>query len=179
MKTYGYVTDDGGNTYKTVEIGTQTWMAENLNYDVAGSRCYGNDPANCDKYGRLYDWATAKTVCPEDWHLPKMSEWTTLTRYVDDNGHISCGFGSCAGKHLQATSGWYINYGQDTYGFSALPGGSSIPSNFAIGEYGQWWSSSEDGSYNAYSLAMNYAIAATGQSSLSKGYLFSVRCVRD
>jgi len=58
-------------------------MAENLNYEASGSKCYDNKPANCDKYGRLYNWNTAKTACPSGWHLPASYEWDVLLRYVD------------------------------------------------------------------------------------------------
>jgi len=133
-----------GKKYKTVSIGTQIWMAENLNYNAKGSICYGNKPANCQKYGRLYDWATAMKICPKGWHLPSNAEWEKLTSYVEGNT------GTTAGSYLKAKIGWDSNDGKsgngtDAFGFSALPGGgyfaSDIESEFLeAGKFGYWWS---------------------------------------
>jgi len=108
----GSFTDPRDNkVYKTVKIGTQTWMAENLNYNATDSKCYGQDgkvfewsnksgvknkasfrtlsnaeiQANCTKYGRLYDWETAMDACPKGWHLPVDEEWTELMNFLVSN----------------------------------------------------------------------------------------------
>jgi len=157
-------------TYKTVRIAEQVWMAENLNYEAEGSKCGGTvsetekwidedtgevsgewtyysledkNNANCDKYGRLYDWEMAKGVCPKGWHLPSDAEWKTL---VEGDKEV--------GNKLKATSGWDNNgNGTDNYGFSALPGGSAEYSFFGdsyienfegVGTYGCWWGDSKD-----------------------------------
>jgi hypothetical protein len=65
-----------GKKYGAVEIGIQTWMAENLNYNASGSKCSGNSESNCQKYGRLYNWSTARNACPKGWHLPSDAEWS-------------------------------------------------------------------------------------------------------
>jgi uncharacterized protein (TIGR02145 family) len=71
-----------GKTYKTVKIGTQTWMANNLAFKASSGCCaYDNNKSNAAIYGYLYSWETAKNVCPTGWHLPSMAEWTTLIDY--------------------------------------------------------------------------------------------------
>lgn len=67
-------------------IGNQCWMAENLNHEVGNSWCYNDNPVNCDVYGRLYDWQTAMTACPQGWRLPNDEDWNALTSYLKQNG---------------------------------------------------------------------------------------------
>jgi len=157
---------------RTVKIGVQTWMAENLNCDVSGSRCYNDDPANCTKYGRLYDWETAKRVCPSGWHLPSDDEWTVLTNFV----------GSSAGKKLKATNGWNsAGNGTDNYGFAALPSGYGYSGGVFndVGYGGVWWSATENYANYAYSRDMYYNNGGVNRSDDYKLNLFSVRCLQD
>jgi len=194
----GKVSSRGNNiaNYKTVQIGDQVWMAENLDYDVSGSRCYNDNLAACNKYGRLYDWATAmalpsscnnysscasqisakhKGICPSGWHIPSDADWDVLINFV--------GGSSTAGKYLKATSGWSSNgNGQDKYGFSALPGGYGGSSGgfYGVGYSGYWWSSSEYGSYYlAYYRDMGYSYEGVGYYYDFKDILLSVRCLQD
>jgi uncharacterized protein (TIGR02145 family) len=179
--------DDGGDTftdprdgrvYKTVKIGSQVWMAENLNYDAPGSKFYDNDPKNGEKYGRLYDWETAMKASPAGWHLPSDEEWGVLIKSV--------GGEEMGGKYLKAKSGWN-DYkgkscnGQDTYGFAALPGGygDSGGSFYYVGRYGTWWSSTECDSNYAYYRDMLYDHEYVNRNDYGKYGLFSVRCVQD
>ena len=175
--SYGTLLYQGQN-YKTVQIGSQVWMAENLNYNVSGSVCYNNNSSNCATYGRLYNWATARTICPSGWHLPSDAEWTMLTNYVESQGGCS----SCAGTRLKATSGWSSNgNGTDNHGFSALPGGSGYSDgDFSIvGNVGYWWSSTEYGTSNAWYRSMYYYHSEVGRGNYNKSYLYSIRCLRD
>jgi len=189
------------SNYRIEQIGKQVWMAENLNYNVSGSKCYNNDPANCNKYGRLYDWATAmgidakynkeewrggevrhQGICPSGWHIPSDAEWKTL---ID-----SVGGSSIAGRYLKATNGWH-NCGigsshsyqcEDKFGFSAMPGGIGYSDGkfHYIGEYGYWWSSSEYRGEDAYYRDMNYISDAAGWYNYgAKTNLLSVRCLRN
>jgi uncharacterized protein (TIGR02145 family) len=182
--TYGqqeqsFLDSRDGKKYRVVKIGNQTWMGENLNYYASGSKCYDNKPENCTKYGRLYDWKTAKTACPSGWHLPSQAAWDVL--------------GNDA-KKLKATSGWYKNgNGTDDYGFSALPGGEGNSSGSfyqLVGYNGFWWSSSEIKGFeydeappgivngNIYYRNMDYGIDYVLQSN-TRSDLFSVRCLKD
>jgi len=200
---YGYVEDDDGQVYKTVKIGDQTWMAENLNYDVpkspnysVGSFCYNDNSANCNRFGHLYDWATAmamdpdsscnrnkcgvgakhRGICPKDWHIPSDEEWTKLIDYIGDD--------KTASKYLRASE-WG---GNDKYGFAALPGGMGINKGInmnasfsSVGEYGFWWSTRQADGGKAYSRRIEdndrggYVITNDD----SKWSLYSVRCIKD
>ena len=211
---YSEIIDErDGQAYKIVKIGDQWWMAENLNYAYTGvpydysgntsdstSWCYGNDPANCTKYGRLYTWAAAmdsvgtwstngkgcgdgktcsptypvRGICLTGWHLPSQAEWNTLFQVV--------GGSSTAGKALNSQSGWYSNgKGTDPFGFSALPaGGRDHGGSFnGVGYGAYFWSSTEGNGYYAYLM---YSYYGSGGASLDinvKYYGFSVRCLKD
>ena len=172
-----------GKKYKVVKIGTQTWMAENLNYDAKGSKCYKNNPDNCTKYGRMYNWETAMKACPSGWHLPSNDEWDVLHNYAG---------GSYAGIKLKARSGWYscgasnsshYPYCEDTYGFSALPGGYGyLDGSFDFADTtGHWWSASEGegSSTSAHNRFMRYDDRGIYGSINDKEHLLSVRCLKD
>ena len=188
-----YFTDArDGRTYNTVTIGSQTWMAENLNiYTPAGSWYYDNDSASYSSvYGRLYDWATVIDVgtsssanpsgvqglCPSGWHLPSHAEWTELTDYL--------GGESVAGGKLKETGTTWgsPNTGAtNESGFSALPGGyrKSDGSFYSTVYLGGWWSATENTTSGAWYRRLYYSSAVVESSSTFKGYGFSVRCVMD
>ncbi len=177
VKTGAGTLVDGRNnkTYKTVKIAGKAWMAENMNYQTGKSWCYGNLAANCAKYGRLYDWNTAKTVCPTGWHLPSNQEWAALLTAT--GGH------STAGRKLKATSGWSTNgNGTDEFGFSATPGGNRRNDGkfYGVGNDGSWWSSTEaEGGDLAFYRGIFYASEKVYEFNYDWGYGFSVRCVQD
>jgi len=172
---------DKGNdikNYKTIEIGGRTWMAENLNYAVEGSKCYDEQESNCNKYGRLYDWKTANEVCPSGWSLPLYSDWENLANYVQS----AKGCTGCDAKHLKAKSGWN---GLDSYGFSALPGGFYIYGSGGngfngAGNDGSWWTYNGLGgnSRSYYAWGMSNADKSDDKASFGQSSLFSVRCVK-
>jgi uncharacterized protein (TIGR02145 family) len=178
MKKYGFVTYEE-RTYKTVGIGTQTWMAENLNYNASGSKCYNNLESNCDKYGKLYNFATAMEICPPSWHLPTDADWDKLYRYVDGTNGTGSPYGSStAGKYLKTISG----NGTDIYGFAALLGGTDDPggNSCSVGSCGSWWVSSNGG--NPYIASVRYMYADgtyTYCDYAIRSSLYSVRCVKD
>ena len=197
----GFLTDPrDGQTYKTVTIGTQTWMAENLNYETDNSFCYNDSAEYCEKYGRLYRWAAAmdgagtwstngkgcgngktcsptypvRGVCPQGWHLPDTTEWNTLFTAV--------GGSSVAGTKLKSTSGWYNNgNGTDAFSFSALPAGYRSYTGLydLAGYYAYFWSSTARDSRNAYNVYLYYNDDYMALDYSDKRRGFSVRCVKD
>jgi len=188
--------------YKTVKIGEQVWMAENLNYNADSSKCYGESgvynskgnvdklpkvqtQANCTKYGKLYNWETAIKACPAGWHLPFKTELEKLLRFADST---SKEVGSKlltskeAGNRLKSKSGWNKNgNGTDNFGFSALPGGlqtANVSNN--VGEYGGWWGATDvsivGGGTPGYLIYINNYEAGLGRD--AKSNLYSIRCIQ-
>ena len=176
----GTMTDPrDGKTYKTVKIGSQTWMAENLNYKISGSYCFDNAPANCEKYGRLFTWEAAmEEACPNGWHLPTKAEFETL---FDAVGRRS----GTEGKMLKSISGWRDDgNGTDAFGFSALPAGGGDGDGYGDdGYYAYFWSSSEISSTslttNAYFMFLSYNEGRASLYSSGKLDRHSVRCLKD
>ncbi len=199
------VTDIDGNTYKTVQIGTQVWMAENLKtakYNdgtripnitdntqwtniTTGAWCYNdNNAAKNAKYGKLYNWYAVnpttngnKNVCPTGWHVPTDAEWTVLTDYL--GGEIVAG-----GKLKEVGTANWISPNTDATNislFTGLPGGYRHNDGYysSIGSNGSWWSSTEDNTLAAWYRYLGYSIGNAHRGNDDKKNGLSVRCLRD
>jgi uncharacterized protein (TIGR02145 family) len=205
--TYGSVSDIDGNTYKTIQIGTQTWMAENLkttkfndstsiyrvsdasswhNLTGPGYCWYDNNPDNMAIYGALYNWYSLyaesnhhKNLCPAGWHVPTDTEWTTLTDHL--------GGYSIAGGALKETGKlhWRTpNYGAtNESGFTALPGGgrdyNGKFNSYGIGLSGYWWSSPDNNNSGAWFRHMFHYYSSVHRLAGDNNDGFSVRCIMD
>jgi uncharacterized protein (TIGR02145 family) len=177
----GFFTDPrDGKKYRTVAIGNQVWMAENLRHKIEGSWCYDNDESKCQEYGRLYRWIAANSACPPGWRLPSRREWENLI--------VAVGGAKEGGKKLKAKNGWKEHDGKsgngtDDYGFSALPGGirSSNGDFNHAGYFGQWWSTTDGCGIAAYFRLICYYFGGDFVFDIfnDTGSSFSVRCVRD
>ncbi len=200
--TYGTMTDQDGNEYKTVTIGKQVWMAENLRTTKycdgspiknvtdkdewkalkTAAYCNYKNTANNDTiatHGRLYNWYTVNTgkLAPAGWHIPSDAEWTELTTYL--------GGESVAGPKLKEIGAinWYTDYSYATNesGFTALPGGyRKYNGEFSnINNYARWWSSTEESSSDAWLRDMDDSFIDSLIDSDCKFLGLSVRCVKD
>gem|GEM_PF-436118 len=194
---YGTLHDErDGKKYRTVKIGDQTWMAENLAYVVDSSWCPEGRSDSCAKYGRLYQWAAAMAiaptydamawdggdsliqgVCPRGWHLPSETEWTALTATVEADARVGEGF---AGSALKSTAGWYLSgNGTDRFGFRAIPAGYRYNGDGPLGMYAHFWSASAYNGETAWlrTAYHNYARMYGGSADKKAGY--AVRCLED
>ncbi|MDR2582806.1 MAG: hypothetical protein LBC75_04925 [Fibromonadaceae bacterium] len=140
------------------------WMRENLNFYAEGSKCYNDDTANCDKYGRLYDWETAMTVCPSGWHLLSVKDWDNIVSNIDIESGLLSGIID-------------EEYSNDGKVWRGLGGHGFSDGSFSdIGTSGYWWTSSEN-NVNAYFQHLYYLSGKTDRNSDDKNNLLSVRCV--
>jgi len=168
--------------YTTVQVGSQCWMKQNLNYAVGTSSCIGGLQTNCDNFGRQYDWTTASTACPSTWHLPSDAEWCTLATTVDPT--VACGgtgpTGTDAGGKMKETGTTYWaapNTGAtNSSGFSARGGGSSIAGH-GLGLWANFWTSTTSGS-NRWSWEMTYNDQRVLRNSYGPSNTMSVRCIK-
>ena len=206
--TSGYgpnLTDAENNTYTTVYIGTQQWMAENLkvtkyndgtpipnitdntewyNNTTGAFSYYNNDVANNAKYGKLYNWYAVspttnvnKNVCPTGWHVPTDAEWMVLTDYL--------GGSNVAGGKMKevGTTSWNSpnTDAMNTSLFTGLPAGyrNNDGYYYNIGFYGYWWSSTEGSASNAWYRNLDYNDGIANRNNTNKEDGLSVRCLRD
>lgn len=194
--TYDSLTDArDGQSYRTVTIGSQTWMAENLNYAGTGAvvgSCYNSSVDSCAKYGRLYTWASLmnladscntkacssqvqprhRGICPSGWHIPSDAEWAVLV--------VVAGGIDLAGRSLKSSSGWKEGGNGVDCGFRALPGGSAYG---GVADYGGrigfWWSSKENSVTSAWNWNMLFANTTVGRTYNGKENGMSARCLMD
>ena len=192
------VTDIDGNVYPVVQIGNQCWTSENLRttrYNngsvipnitentawgslTTPSWChYENNPSNDATYGKLYNWYTvaAGNMCPTGWHVPSDTEWTILTDFL--GGEFD------AGGKMKSINDWNLpnTAATNESGFSGLPGGLRVYNgNFdGVGNYGNWWSSTENDTFNATFRYLYYELGVVFRDNYLKQFGFSVRCIRD
>jgi uncharacterized protein (TIGR02145 family) len=207
--TYGSMTDQDGNVYKTIVIGTQEWMAENLkashyrNGDVipivtnnatwAGLTTgaiswYITDSTtyNCP-YGKLYNWyavADSRHVCPSGWHEPIDIEWSTLINYLDPNANGGANVNTAGGKMKSFGTQYWASpntAGDNSSGFSGLPGGQREYNGIFTdnANTGYWWSSNEFNNNSAKHSSLTSFLDDAYMGDAGKINGFSVRCIKD
>ena len=201
--TYGTMTDQDGNEYKTVKIGNQTWMAENLRTTkyrdgsaipvvssktawvglTTGAYCNYNNTASADTinaFGRLYNWyaaTDARNIAPTGWHVPTDDDWTILTDYL--------GGEDVSGDKIKETgiTHWFsanLSSTNET-GFTARPGGYRNNDGvfYSVGKNGYWWSTTESTPSNAWFRYVSNLYSNMGSLYGNAAVGFSVRCVKD
>lgn len=172
-----------GKSYVIADIGNQTWFAQNINYDTTDSWWYNDDSANGDIYGRLYTWESAQTVCPDGWHLPSDAEWKTLEMQLGMSQAVADEYlwrGTEEGKAMKSTSGWNENgNGTNSSGFNGLAGGFYGLVYKSVGEGGNWWTSTEASSSNAWQRGLTFAKPQVFRFDPPKDFRLSVRCVKN
>jgi len=192
------VTDKDGNTYKTVTINKQIWMAENLNVEhyrngdaipqvqdkeewdnlTTGAWCYyDNNSSNGTPYGKLYNWYAVndpRGLAPDGWHVPSDEEWTKLIDFL--------GGSEVAGEKMKTTSGWIENgNGKNSSGFSAVPSGYRNHEGYFInmGKNALYWSTTEMNSENVWFRNVIGSIPDVYRPNYAKDFGLSIRCIKD
>ncbi len=184
-----------GKIYRTILIGNQCWMAQNLNIGIPSDgsvtpqnngaiekHCYNDYEDNCNLYGGLYRWKEmmhyvttlgSQGICPAGWHIPTDEEWTTLISYLGGAG--------VAGGPMKSTGFWMSpnNGATNTSGFSAFPGGiKDIPGFDKLSTKGYFWSSTNNSDTTAYARELGYDTGTVNRIATPTMNGASVRCVK-
>lgn len=185
-----------GETYPTVQIGDQCWMAKNLNIGerLAGSSdmsdngtiekyCYDDEEANCETYGGLYQWeeivqySAAEDICPAGWHVPSLEEWQQLEM---DLGMTEA--------EATASTGWQGSNGEGNMlkeggssGFNALMSGHRrTTGGFLLGEFGTaFWTATQASTYIATARSLDTDHNQVNHTNYDKKYGHAVRCIKN
>ena len=177
-----------GKQYRTVKIGNQVWMAENINYKPKDgwvfkkSFCYDDNENNCEKYGRYYTWEVVRKVCPVGWHVPSDIEFGILINVA--------GGRSAAGEKLKSKNGWKKEVDvEDSFGFSAFPAGFrsfDLWNGKRFMDFGSvafMWSSTEKAKNWAETNSSDaFALSLTDKGLIGlapKQWAMPVRCIKD
>jgi uncharacterized protein (TIGR02145 family) len=204
----GTMEDTEGNTYRTVQIGTQCWSAENMrsHCDNKGNPLFvgvSDEPSdyyflpyffnpsnNPRKYGYLYNWRAALEICPEGWHLPSKEEWEKLIDYVKSNSDYCCdGKTKNTAKSFASNNGWNEATGKcqvgndpianNTTGFNAIPTGTYSENYSSFGSQAVFWTSTEGAPETAFYYALVFNFSYIQRGAFYKKSGYAVRCVRD
>jgi uncharacterized protein (TIGR02145 family) len=166
-----------GKIYKTIQIGNQIWMAENLNFIInENSWCYENKDSNCTVYGRLYNWNAAINSCPSGWHLPSDDEWNTLEKSIgvpEPDLQVVGYAGKDQADDLKVggNSGFNIQMA----GFRLWWDGSF----HYLGVYADFWTSTSADNEEAWLRNFSANDKTIFRNMINKKYGHSVRCVQD
>ena len=163
---YGEVLDErDGHVYKTIQIGKQVWMAQNLNYKIIreGTYCYNNVQDSCDAMGGLYYWDDAKRVCPVRWHLATKDDWSNLLDYVGD---------------VKSLLSQNEEDGTDSYGFSARNSADILRGSFSSNS-NMLWTSTLARKDSSCAYRMGLGKYNSGLSDAPINYAYPIRCIEN
>lgn len=193
-----------GKAYRTVTIGTQTWMAENLNYSGSNNnigRCTNDDERFCGKYGRMYSWSTAMNadtsydkkflgtqgikqgICPENYSIPRVLDWDILFTFIENSEGVGQGNAGAAVQGVESWKSDTINR-EDRFGFRGIGGGvgdllkNGQVESYQVGVYEWWWTSNEYNSEIANHIFISYGYKNYDVDTDNKTWLGHLRCIK-
>lgn len=177
LKSQDHFIDTRDNQeYPVIKMGDHIWMGKNLNYRSDSSYCYNNEPENCERYGRLYEWEAALKACPEGWHLATEYEWQELEKFLGmDERELENQLNRGIGAADRLKPNGDLRFNEQFGGW----GGSDDGMFIALDTIGTYWTSGEVNLERAWHRDININKTTIYRSAVIKAYALSVRCVKD